>query len=172
MADEEAVAAEPPPAGEGGGKSKILIIVIALVLVLGLGGGAAVYFVVLPKMKGGEQAGEKGAFAGKEVEADMASLGETIELPSFIVNLSEGTGRYLKVTLVLKLSTDKVAEEIKNREPQIKDAVITVLSSKSPEEILSVQGKYDLKGEIMKRINVFLSTGVVRELYFVEFVVQ
>jgi len=176
MADEEGVAVEPDATegkGSSKGKSKVLIIIIVLLLVLGAGGGAVVYFVVLPKMAGGEKAGEPGKEGvKKEVETDLASLGTTAELPSFIVNLGGGTGRYLKATIVLKLSTEEVAKEIKNREPQIKDAVITVLSSKTPDEILSVQGKYDLKGEIMKRINVFLATGVVKELFFVEFVVQ
>lgn len=178
MADEEAAEAEATPAtapAEGGGKdkSKLLIIIIAVILILGAGGGAAFYFLVLPKMIEADKPAEsKDATVDAESEAQMASLGSTAELPPFIVNLSGGTGRYLKVAIVLKLSTDKVSEEISNRQPQIKDAVITVLSSKAPEEILTVQGKYDLKGEIMKRINVFLTTGVVRELYFVEFVVQ
>ncbi|VAX22317.1 hypothetical protein MNBD_NITROSPINAE04-1280 [hydrothermal vent metagenome] len=176
MAEEEEATAEPDAAegkGASKGKSKILIIIIVLLVALGAGGGAVVYFVVLPKMAGGEKTGDaEKQSAKKEVEADVASLGATAELPSFIVNLGGGSGRYLKVTVVLKLSAEDVATEIKNREPQIKDAVITVLSSKTPEEILSVQGKYELKGEIMKRINVFLATGVVKELFFVEFVVQ
>lgn len=176
MGEEQEGAVEPAPAGGEAapkGKSKVLIIIIALLLALVAGGGAAVYFVVLPKMAGGEKAGDDGKqSAEKEVDVDVASLGTTTELPSFIVNLSGGTGRYLKATIVLKLSGEGVTTEIRNREPQIKDAVITVLSSKTPEEILSIQGKYNLKGEIIKRINVFLATGVVKELFFVEFVVQ
>jgi flagellar FliL protein len=73
---------------------------------------------------------------------------------------------------VVQLSTDQVIEELTNRKPQIKDAVITVLSSKTPDEILTIQGKYDMKVEIVKRINSLLTTGVVRELYLVEFVIQ
>lgn len=177
MGEEEEAAVEPDPAvaeTPPKGNSKLLIIIVALVLALGVGGGAAYFFLIMPKAaEDGGKAGNSGkGGAPEEEEVDIASLGTVTELPSFIVNLSGGTGRYLKVTIVLKLSAERVTEEIKNREPQIKDAVITVLSSKSPEEILSVQGKYDLKGEIIKRINTFLATGVVKELFFVEFVVQ
>ncbi len=164
MADDEAAE------GASSGGSKLLIIILAIVLVLLIGGGAAVYFVVLPKIQQTE--GKTIETAEKEKAAPAVSLGSTIELQPFIVNLSGGGGRYLKTTMVLQLSTPDVAKEITNRAPQIKDAVITILSSKTADEIMSVQGKYDLKTEIMRRVNTFLSTGVVRELFFVEFVVQ
>lgn len=163
MADE---AAEAPK----GGKSKLLIILIVVSLLV-IGGGAAAYFLVLPKLTAQAPEEEKAAGAEK-APAEMTSLGATYELEPFIVNLTGDVNRYLKVVVVLQLSDDKVAEEIANRTPQIKDSVITLLSSKTAEEILTVQGKYDLKVEMVKRINSLLTTGVVRKLYFVEFVIQ
>ncbi len=163
---EEAGAGSPPG---GGGKMKIIII---LLLVLVIAGGGAAYFFLL---KGGGTEASKPVDQVAEEEAAAQndfSLGVTHELDPFIVNLAGDMNRYLKVVVVLQLSTEGVAEEIKNRGPQIKDSVITVLSSKTPEEILTVQGKYDLKMELIKRVNAIVSTGVVRDLFFTEFVVQ
>ena len=164
MADE----ATEAPAPKGGSKKLIIIIVIALVLVAG---GAVAYFVVLPKLTAKEPAAaeEKGA---AETTAQVEALDATYELDPFIVNLAGDVNRYLKVVVVLQLSDATVAEEIANRVPQIKDTIITLLSSKTPEEVLTVQGKYDLKVEMIKRINAILTTGIVRKLYFVEFVIQ
>lgn len=174
MAEEEVIEevedAGAAPSGGGGGGGKMKIIIIAL-LVLIIAGGAAAYFLLL-KGDGTEGAKPADEVAVEDTAQNDSSLGVTHELDPFIVNLAGDANRYLKVVVVLQLSTEGVAEEIKNRGPQIKDSVITVLSSKTPEEILTVQGKYDLKMELIKRVNAIVSTGVVRDLFFTEFVVQ
>jgi len=165
MADEEAA----PPAK---GKSKLLIIIIVVVALIA-GGGAAAYFLLAPKLTQPEQAAETEGGAAPATKAESAAtLGATYEMDPFIVNLTGDVNRYLKVVVVLQLSDKKVADEIVNRGPQIKDSIITLLSSKTADEIVTVQGKYDLKMEMVKRINTVLTSGVVRNLYFVEFVIQ
>jgi flagellar FliL protein len=164
MADEE-----PKP----GGSNKLLIVVIALLLVLLLAaGGGVAYFMFLKPAPSAADAAPGGA-KPDAAAGEMAVEGQAAELDPFIVNLaSSGVDRYLKAVIVLQLSSPAVAAEIDKRKPQIKDSIITVLSSKTPEEVLSIQGKYDLKLELVKRINSLLSQGVVREMYFTEFVVQ
>ncbi|MBI4666563.1 MAG: flagellar basal body-associated FliL family protein [Nitrospinae bacterium] len=153
------------------GKSKkglFIIIAVVLVLLLAGGGGAAYFFLAGKKAEEGGEGKEGKGEAGKE----QGSIGEVVELPPFIVNLAGEESRYLKVVLVIQVSSVAVKDEVTNRAPQIKDAIITVLSSKEPSEILTVEGKYELKLELVKRINQTLTTGVAKELFFVEFVVQ
>ena len=172
MAEEEA-GEKPQPAT--GGKSKLLVIIIAALLVIMAGGGAAFDCLVLPKLQAPAAATGAPGAAGEHGAAGSppaTSLGATLEMPPFIVNLAGEEGRYLKTTLVLQLSSEELSKEITQRTPQIKDAIITVLSSKTPDDILTIQGKYDLKVELMKRVNTLVASGVVREIYFVEFVVQ
>ncbi len=168
MADEEEVK-------EGGGNKMIVIILIAIIVLL-LAGGGAFFFMQQSAPPPAAVEGETGAEGGDATEAalDKASLGESMELDPFIVNLTSTTGvdRYLKVVLVLVVSNEKVKEEVVNKTPQLKDSIITVLSSKSPDEVLTIQGKHDLKIELVKRINTVVTTGVARELFFTEFVVQ
>jgi len=165
--------ADEAPAEPAKGKSKMLIIIIAVVALLVLaGGGGAAYFLLMKK--GADHAaegGEEGA-GGEHGGGGDKKSGESAELPPFIVNLGGDGGRYLKVVMVLQISSKTAKEELDNRMPQVKDSVITVLSSKTPEEILSVDGKYELKMELTKRINSLITTGVVQEIFFVDFVVQ
>lgn len=159
----------------GGGKKKsplMLIIIVAVVLLLA-GGGAAVYFLVLKKPPAdAEHTAAGGGAHGEKGDKPATSLGETVELPPFIVNLGGEGGRYLKLVAVMQISSAAAKAEMTSRLPQIKDAVIGVLSSKSPDEVLTPEGKLELKLELVKRINQSLTSGVVTEMFFTEFVVQ
>lgn len=167
MSDEEA-------AGGGKKKSPLLIIIAVLVALLLAGGGGAVYFLVIKKPEPAAEHGAAGE-AGKPEGAGAKSattLGETVELPPFIVNLVGEGGRYVKVVMVLQVSSAATKEELTNRAPQVKDSVIGVLSSKTPDEVLTPEGKLELKLELVKRINQAITSGVVTEMFFTEFVVQ
>jgi len=171
MGDEEAAAAEAAaePAKKGRGKLMIILLVVGLLVVVG--GGAAAYFFLFAEGGGKESAEQQQAKAAEE-KIKAATLGLTMQMDPFVVNLAGSTSRYLKIIMVLQLSAPEVAQEITNRLPQIKDSIITVLSAKSSEELLTVQGKYDLKVDLTRRINSNLTLGVVQELFFTEFVVQ
>ena len=153
-------------------KSKLLLIaVIGVLLVALLGvGGFIVYTQVLGG--GGSEEAKKEAAKVEEMKA-AAKLGIVTALDPFIVNLADEAGkRYLKVTMQFELDNEMLNEEISNKMPQIKDSVITVLSSKNTDDLLTVDGKFKLKEQIQTRVNVLLKTGVVKNVYFVEFVIQ
>ena len=50
--------------------------------------------------------------------------------------------------------------------------ILLLLSSKSLDEIQTVEGKIALRQELIQRINQILTTGKIRNLYFTEFVIQ
>lgn len=60
------------------------------------------------------------------------------------------------------------------RLPMIRDAVLHVLSSKKAEEVLSPEGKEQLKEELIEAINeaTGLDEGPVVQVYFLEFLIQ
>ena len=47
-----------------------------------------------------------------------------------------------------------------------------LLSTKTFENIISSEGKLILKDELLKRLNSFMHTGVIKNIYFTSFVVQ
>lgn len=171
--EKETVAEEPK-----GGKSFVKIIIIVLVIlillvVLGVGGLIAWKKYIAPAI--GMAPHEGGAVAKKEKEGDTSgtTLGPMLPLEPFIVNLAEPGGkRFIKVTMEMELGSKEMDAEFKNKLPQFKDHIITVLSSKTMDEVITAEGKFKLKEEIMARINQNLKTGVVKNVFFTEFVVQ
>jgi flagellar FliL protein len=166
---------EPPPTGaqeeapKPKKKSKLPIIIAALVLLGGGGGGAAWYFM------GGHKAGGHGAEAKKE-EPEKPPVFTRLE--QFTVNLqkSDGEDHYLQVEVDLQIAEDKVNEHIKLRMPQIRNAMLLTLSSKTADELSSVEGKQKLAADIAGQINKIIGAkepkeGVVN-VYFSSFVIQ
>lgn len=174
---------EAPKPKKAASKVAILAMIGGLVLVLVGVGGYFAYSMLGGKKKETHEAKTEGGEHGEPAaegegeggggEENGAKLGVFVSLEPFIVNLaSEGGKRYLKVAIQLELGKAESAQEVTNRMPQIKDAVITVLSSKSSEELLTIEGKFKLKEQILTRINNLLTSGVVKNVFFVEFVIQ
>lgn len=192
MAMEETPEGGEAPAAPKKAKNKLVIIIIIAVLLVGLvavGGYLAVSMLGGKKAaKGGEEHGAPaaegeqaggeapagGEHGGGEGEAGGAgNMGVLVSLDPFIVNLSSDAGkRYLKITMQLELARPGMAGEVTNKMPQIKDAVITVLSSKAADDLLTIEGKFRLKEQVLTRINNLLTSGVVKNIFFVEFVIQ
>ena len=78
----------------------------------------------------------------------------------------------MKVTATLELSSPEVNPEFEENLQKITDSILVLLSSKSFEDVYSVQGKFKLKDEITTRVNRFLVVGHVKDAYFTEFIVQ
>lgn len=180
MAEEKEAKAE-----EGGGKKKSplkLIIILVVVLVLLVGGGLAAYLFLF-KSKGGQEAGahteekapakEEKKAGDKEKKKGEKTKTVVYSMGAIIVNLADqGVQRYLKVQIAVELDNPKLEEEVKKREPQIKDIIISVLSSKTVSDVNNPQGKIALKQEIIKRANMVLTEGEITDLFFSEFIVQ
>ena len=88
------------------------------------------------------------------------------------VNLLGGQ-TYLQTSISLELEKDKkIKAEIKEKKPQIQDAIITILSTFTSEELLTQDGKNRLKGEIKNKVDSLLSCGKIKGVYFTTFIMQ
>jgi len=56
--------------------------------------------------------------------------------------------------------------------PMIKDALILLLSSKTYDDLASLEKKYKLKLEIAQRLNQIFEKPIVTKVFFTEFLVQ
>lgn len=100
-------------------------------------------------------------------------IGPIYRLEPIIVNLNEeGARRYLKITLNLELNSLDTIKEIELLKPRIVDSLIALLSSKTLKDIEGLEEKRNLRKEIAGAINSHLNTGMVVNVYFVEFVIQ
>jgi flagellar FliL protein len=95
------------------------------------------------------------------------------DMETFLVNLSDPSGkRYLKVTMKAKLSGPPVAAEFTQRIPELRDIILTLLSSKEFADIARPEDKAILKQELLAELNRVLKQGQVQDIYFTDFLVQ
>ncbi len=146
--------------------------VLAVVLVSGV---AVVWFVFLAS-----QSSEESSVVGKiknlwasEKKSSGAGQGHIYKMEPFLVNLVDPAQlRYLKITLHVESNQEKADEEYEKRLPQLRDAILIILSSKNYKEIMESEGKTSLREEIKTRMNQLLVGLKVQNIYFTEFVVQ
>ena len=150
------------------GGRKTLIIILILLLLLG-GGGAAAFFIL--KGSGDKTEVSEEEPGGEETAAEGELPAARLPLDSFVVNLKDKNS-YLKVTVQLELFEPEVPKTMENDTGKIKDAIITLLSSKSVDDLLVPDGKAKLKTEIVNTVNEALNGEIVAAAYFTEFIIQ
>jgi flagellar FliL protein len=161
----------------GGGGSNIVLILIVVLLVMVLAIGGVVAYLML---SGDEEPIDGAAVAQEKVEkkkprrnADDLQVGPMYPLDKFTVNLMSDNGRrFLVVKMNLEQDGEELTPELDKKTPLIRDIIISILSSKTVEEITTAKGKEKLKEEIMNEINKHLEDGQIRHVYFTEFVIQ
>ena len=157
----------------------VLIIVVVLLVVLLIGGGAAAFLLLgshdeaaAPTQTTQQDAKVEKKKSGKK-STDHLAIGPMYPMAQFVVNLlSESGNRFLKVSIDLELSDPKLQPEMDHKKSLIRDIIIRTFSSKTFEEISTLNGKDKLKDEVLDKINENLSDGQVKNIYFTDFVVQ
>jgi len=178
MAEEEAGEEGGEAAGEEEKKGLPIKLILIVVGVLALAGGGYFAYTNFFQEEAVEESAEKDK-NGEEGAGDENSeelppgVGVMFTMDPFVVNLAGSNGkRFLKVTATLELSSPEVNPEFEENLQKITDSILVLLSSKSFEDVYSVQGKFKLKDEITTRVNRFLVVGHVKDAYFTEFIVQ
>jgi len=154
--------------------SKMMLILAAVLLVVLVGGGVAA-FLLLNREKPATQAaaGPAADDAAAAAEGYSDLVGPMIDLEPFIVNILDQNGtRYLKAAITLEIADPKKAQTIQQRMPQVRDAILLLVGNKSFNELSDLQGKLQLRSELVDRLNKILGGGCVRKIYFTDFVVQ
>ncbi len=174
MAEEEKEESTESEGKEKGGGSNIVLILIVVLLVLVLAIGGVVAYLMLS----GDEADDGATVKQEKVvkkrrHGDDTAIGPMYPLDKFTVNLMSDNGRrYLVAKINLEEDGDELTPELDKKKPMIRDIIISILSSKTVEEISTVKGKEKLKQEIMSAINKRLDDGQIRHVYFTQFVIQ
>ena len=94
-------------------------------------------------------------------------------MDTIVVNLSGSNGRrYLKAKINLEAKDGDVKKIIEAKSIQIKDRLISIISSKTLEDIDGLEAQENLRKEIKDAVDVVLKVEGVLQVYFTEFVVQ
>lgn len=128
-----------------------------------------------PELEKVPAASKKKEEKGKEHKegGDVEELA-IVPVETLIVNLSGSNGRrYLKAKINLEAKDADVKKKIETKSVQIKDRLISILSSKTLEDIDGIEGQETLRREIKDAVDVVLKVeGGILQVYFTEFVVQ
>ena len=122
----------------------MLLIVALAVLVLGLGGGGGWFYL-----------SKKNAALDDEEQAHAAPVpkGPPIYLPidNLVVNLADPGGeKVAQVGVTLELSDAKAPDKVKAYMPAIRSGVLMLISQRTAEELLLIEGKEKLAADILK----------------------
>lgn len=158
-------------------KSGLVKWIILLILLLGLGGGG--YFAYLKFFAGNkdqpvaEQKQEKSTDNGASSQEKLPGDGFTVTLPTFVVNLADPLGRrYLKLGIDVEVASEQDSAELNKKQPMVKDALILLLSSKTYQDLSTMENKILLKKEIVDRLNQIMGGSKVLQVYFTDMVIQ
>ena len=156
---------------------KMLIMVGAAALVVLGGGGTAAFVFLKPKPEAAGEKGEHGkekkkekkkeekGHGGKEGEKGAAVVREGPDgvvfytLPDVVVNMQTADGKptFLKLKLTLELPDEAVVEELDPNMPRLQDMFQTFLRELRPEDLSGSQGSYQLRMEILRRVNMVIA---------------
>jgi len=108
---------------------------------------------------------------GESEEAHKAT--EMIEFEDIIVNPA-GTGgtRFLAVSIGFEVSGAETGKLFESRKPVIRDALISILGSKTIEQLSDAREKEITRYQIKKRVEHLLKTNDLEAVYFTNFVLQ
>jgi flagellar FliL protein len=130
--------------------------------------------------KGDAKKDEKSASADKKDDKDVppklpanVDIGCTHQFKSFNLNLGNPLeNRYIRLELALEHGcAEEDKNEVKLREPQLRDAIINVISKKTREFLLSPDGKAQLTYEIRNQINQRMSRPV-KDVYITDILIE
>lgn len=106
-------------------------------------------------------------------EARQVEAGQFFEVKDVVVNPAGTLGRrFLVVELGFETHNPDVIEEAEKKNIWIRDAIISLLSKKTSDDLLDIATREQIKGEVLERVNANLVSGQFEQLYFTKYIVQ
>jgi flagellar FliL protein len=146
--------------------NKKLFVTIAIAVLALLVAGAGAYYFLVYRSSG----------SAAETKPVVQIF---VPLEVFTVNLRPESGdsqQYLQAILSLQVPSEKDAQALKDRMPEVRNRILFILSAKSASEVSTLDGKVNLTSEIINALKKpFMGSESEQELtgaYFTSFIVQ
>jgi flagellar FliL protein len=180
--DEEVVEGE----GEEGAKKKLplkLIMIGAAAAVLVLGGGGTAAFLLLghhapsahaAKAKKAKKDGDK---KDDKTGAQVADGPDGVVFytpPDIVANMDTADGKptFLKLKLTFELPDHDTADTIDEDMPRLQDMYQTFLRELRPEDLSGSEGNYQLRMELLRRVNLIIAPAKVNTVLIEEMLIN
>jgi flagellar FliL protein len=182
-------------------KPPLMIIIVAAAAVVVLGGGGTAAFLMLHKpaavevgkdgkpIKAKEAKGKKEKPKDEKKEGGDAKKGSDptapvvrdgpdgvvfYTLPDVVVNMQTADGRpsFLKLKLTLELPDHDTADVLTPNMPRLQDMFQVFLRELRPEDLSGSQGGYQLRMEILRRVNLVIAPSKANAVLIEEMLVN
>ena len=110
----------------------------------------------------------------KEKKGGRGEAGSAVyEIEDIVVNPA-GTGgsRFLSVSFGFDVQSKELADDMAAREAQVRDVLITILSSKTVSDLTDPKQKEIMRLQIKKRLSQVLNTDQLAGVFYTDFVLQ
>lgn len=171
-----------------------MIIIAAAAAVVLMGGGVTTFLLLKPKPdahgeaghekpkkkekkkeeKGGHGGGEAAPAAGAPVIKEGPDGVVFYTLPDIVVNMqaADGKSTFLKLKLTFELPDEETAEALTPNLPRLQDMFQTFLRELRPEDLNGSQGSYQLRAELLRRVNLVAAPSKVNAVLIEEMLIN
>jgi flagellar FliL protein len=148
-----------------GGLKKILILLAGIQVLMAAGAFVFLNMYVKPRIRAAD---EEPAVVEKDERGQIHLIEDILVNPAG----TNGT-RYLSTSIGLETSDfGHETDGFEKLTPVIRDIFIAILSSRTLEELGSIDGKEKLRNEILVQVNEAIKPDSVYRVYFVDYVLQ
>ncbi len=189
MADEDLDldSGEEEEAPKSSKKMMIIIIVgVVLLLIIGILGGmffGGFFDDPAPTETsqsvdaGGEEEGDSDSNGGAESTEEVADISYWPLEPAFVLNFEgKSKARFMQIGLEVSVTNEKSYAAVKKHLPVIRNEIVLLLSGQKYEEMVTPDGKEQLRAELIETINIILKKHKAKKgidnIYFTSFVMQ
>ena len=184
--------------GEAPAKKKppMMIIIAAAAAVVLIGGGVTAFLLLKPKPEAAAEKGhekpkkekkkeEKGGHGEAAKEGGPPAAGAPVikegpdgvvfyTLPDIVVNMQAADGRstFLKLKLTFELPDQETADALTPNLPRLQDMFQTFLRELRPEDLNGSQGSYQLRAELLRRVNLVAAPSKVNAVLIEEMLIN
>lgn len=162
-----------------------LVTKVSIVAAVALVAVIAAFFltvkVLKPMMAADPNAVQEQVEAAAEEETEDEGHGESAEpaeeflyeIDQIIVNPASTVGsRFLSCSMAFELGSREDLDRFESREIQIRDALITILSARTVDELADARLREPLRRQILTRVNRITEPTEAEAVYFKDFVLQ
>lgn len=183
---EDGAEGEAGPAKKKGPPLKLVIIGAAAGLLL-VGGGGAAFMVLMPHPKADKADAHHKDRSKKKADDAKGPVDKSLPqvtdgpngvifytLPDMVVNMQTGDGKptYLKLKLTLELPSEDTVDVIEPNRLRLQDMFQTFLRELRPEDLAGSQGSYELRMEILRRVNLIIAPEKINAVLIEEMLIS
>jgi flagellar FliL protein len=180
MADEEKTEDKSKKSGN------MLMIILLVLVVLLLGAVGFIGYYIMTK----EDVAPSGATQKTEQVQESSENSKTYDaqIKDLVLNITDAKGRekLMKLSFTVKSTAPSIQKIFEDNNAEIVDTVISLISARTSEELLTIGGKTLLKEEMLNNINTIVNEAIssspdiypeakknnVKKLFFTSFVIR